>query len=584
MEEGESVAPNPQELRAIREILLSLSKVLKASRVYNPDNPAYQKLFLNYANNFLKFLENWDVLIWDIGQFHISYRGEVVYENRNPSESLAFHLYKDGLRQLRFLRELELSEIEDFLDLLKSSLFEADADDDLATLLWERDFVNIRASVVDTSQGGGESAEGSDLSLLSQRLLEHGRAELEAAPRSISESVTVVGPSPPSNLPDSMPSFRASDLPLFSIGEQGVEKIQSEMAEEAGKDVGQEFISLLLEILSAKEDIGGTKEILAIVVRIAESYCLQGNFLKASQIVRDLRQLLELSSGLPDPRRASIRQAVERMGSSESLGRLGKVLDRANEGEFQDFRCYVSLLGTQAIVPLCEMLGDLQQMKSRRMLCEAIAEMARGHVDQLASATKDPRWFVARNMAHILGMMRDPRGVKYLKELADHGELRVKKMAIRGLGAIGNSESRDFLLAYLQSSEGSIQALAAQTLANLKEKRALPVLLKILEEGQFLNRNREEKMEIFDAVGRLGSDLLLPLLKNFLYRKAVFHRGRFEEMIEGAALALAMIGTEAARRILQEGAGGNDRAIERACRAALSQIRSSIRLEGEEMS
>ena len=81
MEEGESVAPDPQELRAIREILLSLSKVLKASRVYNPDKPAYQKLFLNYANNFLKFLKNWDVLIWDIGQFHISYRGEVVYGN-----------------------------------------------------------------------------------------------------------------------------------------------------------------------------------------------------------------------------------------------------------------------------------------------------------------------------------------------------------------------------------------------------------------------------------------------------------------------------------------------------------------------
>jgi HEAT repeat protein len=159
----------------------------------------------------------------------------------------------------------------------------------------------------------------------------------------------------------------------------------------------------------------------------------------------------------------------------------------------------------------------------------------------------------------------------------------VRKEATRGLGAIGDEESRNFLLTCLQSSEGSIQVLAAGVLANLREKRALLILEKILEDRQFLNRDREEKREIFDAVGRLGEDHLLPLLKGFLHRKTIFPRAKVEDTREGAARALALIGTEAARRILHEGAGGNDKAISQACRAALSQVRFSVRGEEEEV-
>jgi hypothetical protein len=581
--EEESFAPDPQELRAVREILLSLSKVVKASRVYNPDNPAYQKLLQDFTKNLLEFLRDGTILTWDIGQFQISYDGEPVYQNRDPSESLAFHLYKDGLRRLQFSEGLEAEEIHDFLHLLQSTLFEPDEDDDLATLLWEKNFANIHAVVVDASRSAGEGGEGSDLATLSRRLIDHGKAEIGVSSGVTSGSGAGEDPGPAAGLPDAMPFMPGGSLFLFSVGEDEVEKIKAEMNEEAGRDLAQEFISLLLEILSAKEDIAGSREILAIVERIAESYCLQGNFLKAFQIVRDLRQLLELPLGLPDSRRAAISESIGRMGSSERIGKLSKVLDRADEGALQVFKYYASLLGTQAIVPLCEMLGDLEQMKARRILCEAIAEMAQGHVEQLEPATRDQRWFVARNAAYILGMVRDSQGMKYLKGLAQHREPRVRKEAIRSLGAIGDGDCREFLLTYLPSSEGATQALTARVLANLGEKRALPTLVKLLEERQFPDRDREEKREILDAAGRLGSDQLLPLLRGFLYRKAIFHREKFEEMREGAALALASLGTEAARRILQEGARGNDKAIAHVCRNALSQIRFSGRAEDEKV-
>jgi len=569
MSQGEAPGPDALELKAARDVLLSLSKALKASRVYHPDNPAYQKLFQDLANSLASFLTAQPVMTWNIGQFRIDYEGQTVYENRDPGESLAFHLHKDGLRRLRFFEGVEPSEIQTFLEVLKSSIYEPDADDDLATLFWEKDFPNIDYMVVDVMAEEGKEI---DFSSLSQGLLDHGKTELEAP-------LDTQSPGAQAGAADSLPTYTdlispapAGRIPIFSLAEEEVERVKSEMGTEKGRDLGEEFIALLLEILSAKEDIEGSKEILAIVERIAESYCLQGNFLKAYQILRDLRQLMDLPLNLPEERRGQIREAVKRMGSSERLRRLPKVLNRADEGGLRSFQSYVSLLDHQAILPLCEVLGELEQMKARRILCDSIAQLAQGHVELLGPAVKDSRWFVARNVAYILGLMRDPQGVRYLKELVKDGESRVWKEAIRALGAIGDLASRDHLLGCLQSSPVPLQVAAARALASLGEKRALSPLLKMVEDRDFLNRSQEEKREILEAVGQLGSDQVLPLLREILFKKSMFHRGRIEEMREGAAIAMALIGTPAAKGMLREGARGADKAISQVCRAALSRV------------
>ena len=332
-------------------------------------------------------------------------------------------------------------------------------------------------------------------------------------------------------------------------------------------------MDLLLEILSAKVDIEGSKEVLAILERITESYCLQGDFLRASNTLRLLNHLIEGASDLPESRRESIREAVERLGNSEKLKGLASVLNRTEEEEdLFAFISYVSFFGPRAIMPLCEILGDLKRMKARRILCEAIAKIAQGHLDQLGSTIKDSRWYLVRNVAYIFGLMKDPQGVRYLRELIKHEEPRVKKEAIRSLGLIGDVASRDQLLSCLNSPEGFVRISAVGVLSTLAERRTLPLLLKMIEEKQFADRDWEEKRLVFEAVGRLGSDQILPLLKVVLLRRGLFHRSRVEEMRRGAALALSLLGTGEARRTLEEGTRAGNKAVVEASRWALSKI------------
>src|SRR5207237_4252004 len=65
----------------------------------------------------------------------------VLYGQDNRSETVAWTLYKDGVRSLAFKPGIEEVEIVRFLGVLhQAKSLQADAPDDLLTLLWAEDF------------------------------------------------------------------------------------------------------------------------------------------------------------------------------------------------------------------------------------------------------------------------------------------------------------------------------------------------------------------------------------------------------------------------------------------------------------
>jgi hypothetical protein len=70
-----------------------------------------------------------------IGEHRLFYRGNVVYENQDVKESLAFVFFKDGIRELQFSRGLEFRELLDVLNIVRKSDFLNRMEDDLVTVL-----------------------------------------------------------------------------------------------------------------------------------------------------------------------------------------------------------------------------------------------------------------------------------------------------------------------------------------------------------------------------------------------------------------------------------------------------------------
>ena len=64
-------------------------------------------------------------------------------------ESLAFLFYRDGIREIRFHKGLEAREVYDFLSIVRKSDLVNRMEDDLVTLLWEKDFSHISFTSLD---------------------------------------------------------------------------------------------------------------------------------------------------------------------------------------------------------------------------------------------------------------------------------------------------------------------------------------------------------------------------------------------------------------------------------------------------
>src|SRR2546425_10082836 len=118
-----------------------VSKGIRATQLYLPNNPVYQRAVDNIRAAFRQIWHATDDLHFDVGETELRWEDAVVYSQDQRNESIAWTLYKDGVRSLAFKPGVEETEIVRFLGVLQQSRnLQADAADDLLTLLWAQDF------------------------------------------------------------------------------------------------------------------------------------------------------------------------------------------------------------------------------------------------------------------------------------------------------------------------------------------------------------------------------------------------------------------------------------------------------------
>ena len=128
----------------VSELLQSLVKALRAFQMYLPNNPMYQRASQNVRAGFAPIWPALDDLVLQVAETDFLWEEQVVYHQPTKTESLAWTLYKDGMRILTIKVGAEQRELPKFLEVVqKARMLPADADDDLNTLLWEQMFEKI---------------------------------------------------------------------------------------------------------------------------------------------------------------------------------------------------------------------------------------------------------------------------------------------------------------------------------------------------------------------------------------------------------------------------------------------------------
>jgi HEAT repeat protein len=556
-----------EELILARDLTSAFIKAIKAFRFYPPDNPTLKGFRDQLLNKFKFFLNKYQSFVMKVGEYNLSLKGKVLYENRDVKTSIAFLVYKDGLREIRFMKGLEEWEVQGIIDIFKQSEHINQLEDDIVTLLWERDFVHISFVATDEFLEETPVIVPDNIDQFRKNLvfkpLAH-QVEVELAEEGSEEGI---------DLDDLLSKVIEEPLPLIS--DRGVYFLTPDEVEGLRKDVEAEadpifvfnIMDILFEILALEKEPEPYQDAVNTLIKVLDALLTLGDFTKAADLLKRVYIILK-TYDLQDWQIEGIQKIILEAGEEVRIDRIGRVLER-EEGRLEDVNAYLSLLQKNSIKPLVKLLGELKNSKTRRVFCDALPEIGKNAIEVFTPFIDDRRWYLVRNIIYILGRIGKEQSLPYVQKALNHEDLRVKREAIQALGLIGGQKAIGLLVRALTDNDVRIRCMAAINLGKGGKKAGLIPLLEVVQSKDFYKREPAEINAFFSAIGMIGSHEVIPVLQQLLERKSWFGRGKTDEIRMGAANAMAMIGTPEAKAILEAGKNSKDEFIRDACTQAL---------------
>jgi HEAT repeat protein len=626
------LAPTPAqesaaEVRAVQAIAQTLHKAVQACRMYATDKPPVA--FVEQLERGLAaYLATQRFLRLQVTPAAFVFRGVEVLRDAGRDMSLPRLLGGDGVVELLFKDGVTRTELGRLVDALHRAASHLDPSHSPATLLWEADLRHVVFRSHDEFPHAGASAfDVEALVRESETRLPQDAApeppEARALDRLLGGTSTQVDAVDSRQL-DADPASGAAMVSAASENDvflhPAAAGAQTELrqalqitprdrstlralalprADETLLQLARQLTGIALS--DADEPLAAPAR--GVLGDLVEALIAQRKMTLARDVVRFLQGSTEslkqdedvLIGGAPAPSpdattgenapaavpvsapRALLESVIDRICEQRNVLALGGVLDDAR-AEASNARAVREILGSlreNAVGPLCTLLSRLENMQARKLVCQVLAAAAVAEPAMLARRAEGEPWYVARNMAYVMGRIGGSKVLPHLRRWSRHGEPRVRVEVARALGRVRHHSSATILCEMLADEETRVRQSAVWSLATLGDVRVLARLRAILfDERSFRSRRPEERDDFFRTYGRLADEVVYQELVRLLQHRTLVGVGWQTELRRGAALALGETGRPEAAELLDRQLGTRDTRLREACASALRSFKN----------
>lgn len=534
----------------VRDIVKTLTKTVKTFNAYPRDNPIYQKFATELFEKFNVFFEHNNELPLDVERQSLLYKENEVYQSEERTDNIALLLFVDGIRQINFHKEITLEEIIDFIDILRRApRSESDTDDDIVTLLWEKNINNMSYTAVE------ETVD--DELVVEESLLQENSVQDSAGETTISGSSFQWRPM----------SF-SSDFMIEPLSDEEKESVKVELSGIEETSLLSSSIELFFELLSNEKDNEAFPEIMRNLAKIVD---LKMQKKDIHGIIEIMDRLKKIAVIYRDPKQSEIiNNVLAKAGSIENLRILF-----AESLDSEDIRNYLLLLEKNAISNMLQILGELQDRKHRRLLCEVLAEVGRQDLSAFSEAIKDERWYLVRNVVMILGMIKEPTALKQIEMVLRHPDLRVRREAVRALEGIQAEYTNKLFLVALKDDDLTVRITALKAMRRFRDLNLFQAIKEKASREELKKKSYSEKREILETLAVLGGENAFPILSDLFKKRWLMEKDEITEIRACAAHGLGLIGTPEAVTLLEKEASSRKGLLREACLKALRESRQS---------
>ena len=559
----------PVDRAAVRDVaawLTHLVRTLKTCRLYDSNNPTVVRFREELGEGLRALLAQYGAVKLEVGSRDLHYEGAEVYAARSRDDNLAATFHRDGIRAITFLPGIEPREVESMVDLILRVTGPENQDDDLVTLLWDANQPNL--VVVSVPLEGDVDGGGEDDVEASSRMPWPAQGDVAAAPGvATGVGMGANGPSAETRSDDweRVHDFAnaASLTEIEASGAREIARFQQEHEVEIHGSVVGGMLSALAEALDTVTTPEDRAEIARFLPRVLREAMVLGEWQTASALLGHLRAcdsswtVAGFFEGHATTSSLVTRKAIE-------------ALDRQGDEQVELFLALARDLGADSVEWLMTLLAESQQKRVRRPLARAIADLVKDNPERILPWMSDERWYVVRNVVHILGWVGGGDTVGYLKAAVSHPEPRVRRETVAALTEAPPEIVRPILLAMLDEAESRLFGVILQQVSQEPHPAVAERLTQLLKESRFLERSEDERRAVYLGLANQG-DLVLGALEDELQRGGLFARG-LDPHWQSIARSLARIGTDSARQVLARGRKSAKPGVRKACELALSSL------------
>ncbi len=560
----------PLELQKARDVIGALTKAIKTSRLYPESNPIYQKFIEELSEKFNSYIEEHGNLKLRLTQFKLIYKGVEVYDNPDKLENIALKLFADGVREITFHEGMEDIEILNFLDVLNTNLDPEKTDDDMVTLLWEKNFQHITYFVIEETGEGETKTEASSHRMPVQEFVKAQEMDTAQKKHLEKESGMPVTEEKAKGPVPEMPVFS-----VYTLTEEEIELLKKEKEAEENPSFTFKIIDILNEILYMERDFKAFSDIVETLEKALDLLISNADIVRASRLLKNLREISEAKGKFSDEEVMKINRAIDRAGDEIRIKEFGAMLGKNQTIDLNAISSYLSLLHKNSIAYLLELL-EINNLNIRKHICDVMAEVVKDDIDIIGRKVNDKRWYIVRNIVYILGRLGKAKGIEYLKRTLKYDEPRVRLESIKSLMKISGDQAKDLLLTVISDNNSEVRIQAVKGLASLDHKKAVQPLIEFISHEGFKKFEFAEKKEFFEALGKLGSNEVVPFLKNIYTKRPWFSRSAYEELRMCAVYGLSKTGTNDALSVLQGLKEKPGSKIESVRLRAITEIKNSM--------
>lgn len=311
----------------------------------------------------------------------------------------------------------------------------------------------------------------------------------------------------------------------------------SGLVAEAGADLFFQFAGSvpsgtpaeLLARVDAARDADARARAVDEVVLATEHAARDGRALVVGEL---LAGLVERESGAASDAKRTFTLAFRRVAKAAPLRGIAALLPLRPELRER----HVAILaraGEEGADAVIEMLSQAQTAEDRRVYFDVLLHLNAG-IPALLHMLGDPRWFVARNAAELLGEMGAAAAEQPLVGLLHHADDRVRRAATESLLRLNTPGSVAAVEAVAQQGAPAVRAGAIAALAKRRDGNTAATLVRALDaEG-----DEEVQLVLLTALGKVGSPDAIERLLGAAQPEGRFFRKKSSAFRAQAVLAL----------------------------------------------